>query len=467
MSRAESKTLTLRQALELGRERFESGDLAGARQVCSQVLKAQPELGTALHLMGLIEYQEGDKSTGVALLERAAERAPEDLQLKINLARMLQKLGRAAEAVTLAEAALRLDPKSAAARDMALTSYRVLARREHNKSRLAASMRAARRALELGPDDAKAHFQYAESLLLAGLLDRGFAEYEWRWKIEDFPNKPQKLGPPLWDGGPLDGKTILLHPEQGLGDSIQFCRYVPLLAERGAKVVMAVGPALHRLFGSLEGLAGMIGLKERLPDFDCHAPIMSLPHLFGTTLETIPGGRPYLTPPADAVARWSERFAGLSGLRIGVAWGGSAKHPNDKRRSIDPALLRPLVVLPGTSWVSLQTAERRAELAVFEGLELLDITDELGDFAETAAIAANLDLVLCVDTALGHAAGATGTPAWLMLSQPSDWRWMIGSSDTPWYHGHRLFRQPVRDDWPPVIEALKRALTEEAEAKRA
>ena len=466
MSGAESsQRLTLRQALELATERHQNGDLVGARRLCDEILKAKPDLGSALHLLGLIEFQEENKEAGLALLQRAEPLAPQDLQLKINLGRMLQGTKRYSESVAVLHQALEMDPGSKQARERLVAGYRSLAREEHNKSRTATAMKLVRQAMELDPEDPRTHFQYGESLLLAGALAQGFEHYEWRWKIEDFPNKPQKLKRPLWDGGPIDGKTILIHPEQGLGDSVQFCRYVPLLKQRGAQVIMAVGPPLAALFESLEGLDQMIGLKDPLPPFDCHTPVMGLPHLFGTTLETVPGANPYLAPKPEAVARWKERFADLKGLRVGVGWAGSAKHPNDRRRSVDPVLLLPLLGIEGIDWVSLQTADRRDDLAVFAEHKILDITDELGDFAETAAIVANLDIVICVDTALGHVSGAIGKPVWLLLSQPPDWRWMLGSTDTPWYPNHRLFRQPERDSWPPVIKAVRKALIEAAGAK--
>ena len=459
-ARTSGKRMTLRKVLEVARDRQEAGNLPGARTLCEQVLAAKPDYGAALHLLGLVTYQQGDKPGGIALLERAVESVPRDLQLRINLGRMLQTSGRAEDAVATLETALALDPGSDEARQLLVASCRILGRQEHGQGRLAASMRAMKRAIALAPDDPRAHFQYAESLLLAGNLVRGFEEYEWRWKIDDFPNKPPELGRPLWDGGAIEGGTILIHPEQGLGDSIQFCRYVPLLAERGARVILPAGPALSGLLERLEGASQVIGLKDRLPAFDCHAPILSLPRLLGTTLETIPDRVPYLSPDPQTEARWAERLKGLSGLRVGFAWAGSPKHPADQRRSLDPALLRPLLELPGTSWVSLQTPKRHDDLAAFEGLELLDLADELSSFAETAAVVANLDLVISVDTALGHLAGAIGHPTWLLLAQPPDWRWLLGITDSPWYPGTRLFRQPRPGDWPSAIEAVAEALAE-------
>jgi ADP-heptose:LPS heptosyltransferase len=262
---------------------------------------------------------------------------------------------------------------------------------------------------------------------------------------------------PLWNGEDLAGRTVLLHGEQGYGDTIQGLRYVPLVAARGGRVVLEVPAPLARVAASVSGVAEFVTAGQALPRFDLVCPMLSLPRALGTTLETIPADLPYLAPPAEAVAQWRERLGG-PGLRIGIAWAGSALHRSDAQRSIEIETLAPLLKTKGVRWFSLQVGERAADLARLPAGLITDLAPRLSDFADTAAALANLDLLISVDTAVVHLAGALARPAWVMLRARPDWRWMLEREDTPWYPSLRLFRQRERGDWDEVVARVRAAL---------
>ncbi|HXW23219.1 MAG TPA: tetratricopeptide repeat protein, partial [Xanthobacteraceae bacterium] len=290
--------------------------------------------------------------------------------------------------------------------------------------------------------------------LLRGNFAAGWEKYEARWKIGDLP--PRNFAQSQWRGEPLAGKTILLHAEQGLGDSIQFLRYVPLVAARGGKVVLEIQKPLLPL-ARIPGVT-VIARGEALPAFDLHCPLLSLPLAFGTTLDTVPAATPYLTPPPDRLAPWAARIGSGPGLKVGIAWAGSPVHRNDRNRSIPLERLKPLVELGGARFFSLQVGPRASDLAAVEPVPVTDLSGELSDFAETAAAIANLDLVIAADTAVAHLAGALAKPVWTMLPFAPDWRWLIARTDSPWYGSMRLFRQARPGDWDGVVAAVRQAL---------
>ncbi len=313
-----------------------------------------------------------------------------------------------------------------------------------------------RRTIELAPGFAEARWNHALTLLLLGDLARGWAEYEWRWRWEGFsePVRPFRL--PLWDGGNLAGKTILLHAEQGIGDTLQFIRYVPWVAECGGRVIVEVQPSVVRLARRIAGISEVIARGEPLPDFDAHLPIMSLPRVFGATMATIPNRVPYLSADATATEIWRARLAqdGV-GLRIGLAWAGSASHTHDRWRSIPLSALARLGEAAGILLYSLQVGPA-AEQANPRStpMKLIDHTAHLSDFSETAALIANLDLVISVDTAVAHLAGAMGKRTWILLPPTPDWRWLLDRADSPWYPTVRLFRRPRGQTWDTVIQEV-------------
>ncbi len=310
------------------------------------------------------------------------------------------------------------------------------------------------RTLEIRPDYAEAHYNLAMHLLLHGDFERGWKEYEWRKRMKSAIGV-REFSQPMWDGGDLNGKTILLWGEQGLGDVIQFARYVPLLLERGAKVVLESYMPLARLMQHSLGGVKIAIAGQALPLFDVHFPLLSLPLAMGTTLATIPTRTPYLAASAELVRSWGRRFnESERSLRVGLVWAGRSSHINDRNRSMKLNLLAGLKDVAGISFYSLQKGPARAQIAqsVFAGSSI-DWTDKLDDFADTTALVANLDLVIGVDTAVAHLAGAIGKPVWVLLSTPPDWRWLLKRADSPWYPTMRLFRQECAVIGPGLLTA--------------
>jgi hypothetical protein len=316
------------------------------------------------------------------------------------------------------------------------------------------------RALALAPDHADAHFNRGRLWLQLGRWREGWDDYEWR--LRNRREKRQFFDAVMWDGAPLGGRTIILHSEQGFGDTLQFCRYAPLVAARGGRVVLAVQPALRELLAGLPGIEHCIAVGSALPDYDFLMPLASLPHVFATERATIPSPDGYLHAPSDRLERWRRRWPGPSpALRIGLAWGGNAEQSLDRNRSTTLATFLPLLDVPGTEFYSLQVGPRAAEAATLarQG-RLVDLAPELTDFAETAAAMTLLDLVVTVDTSVAHLAGALGRPAFVALTYLPDWRWYLEGADNPWYASLRVFRQPSRGDWPSVVAAIAAALRE-------
>jgi tetratricopeptide (TPR) repeat protein len=308
-----------------------------------------------------------------------------------------------------------------------------------------------RTAIAMQPYLAEAHRDLGLLLLLLGSLEEGFTEYEWRWRAST-------IGAPLlpglrWDGSPLGGRKILLHFEQGFGDTIQFLRYVPLVAARGARVSLCVQQPLVNLATSIDGVAEVVSAGGKLPHYDVYANLLSLPHIFRTTLREIPGQTPYLKVDTGRRAYWRGVLPGGQARRVGLVWAGNSDHENDRRRSIDKALLATLTARPDTLFYGLRPGEEVLQ-------PMVNLGHLLTDFAETGAILENLDLLITVDTAAAHLAGALGRPVWLLLPYVPDWRWLLVRNDSPWYPTMRLFRQPAPGDWPSVIAAVDEALTQ-------
>jgi tetratricopeptide (TPR) repeat protein len=304
-------------------------------------------------------------------------------------------------------------------------------------------------------DYADAHFNRALSLLTLGDLAPGFAEYEWRWKRSGMVDTRRNYRGALWLGEyPLGGKTILLHAEQGLGDTIQFARYVPLLARAGAKVVLEVQPELKPLLSGFEG-AACYACDEILPSYDVHCPLGSLPLALKTDGSSIPADIPYLGADDARIAKWRPRLEALSGKRVALAWAGHARHANDRNRSIALDQLAPLFALDGISIVSIQRELRDGDAnALARFPRVTHLGDELADMADTAAVIALADMTLAVDTSVAHVAGAMGCALSVMLPFTPDWRWTLQGEHSPWYPHARLYRQPAAGDWQSVIATV-------------
>jgi hypothetical protein len=321
-------------------------------------------------------------------------------------------------------------------------------------------------ALRFVPEAPAAHWNLALLDLLVGDFAAGFRGFEWRMHLPGTEKIYPDLGLPLWQGEDLMGKRLLVYAEQGLGDTLQFARYVPLLAGRGAQVFLCCAAKLHGLLGRLPGCTAVIAADTTPPEVDYCCPMMSLPYRFGTTLATIPSPGPYLAADPVGVTEWVQRFAGLApALRVGIVWAGDSRpddpeaHRVDRRRSVPLETLAPLFGVEGVSWFSLQKGMPSAQLRQ-GGWEarITDWTNDLHTFDDTAALLSQLDLVISVDTSVVHLAAAMGKPVWVLSRFDGCWRWLLGRNDSAWYVSVRLFRQEAPDNWLPVIDALRVAL---------
>jgi tetratricopeptide (TPR) repeat protein len=418
---------------------------ADALAACDRALALDPALPAALLHRGLAALALGDLAAGEADLRAAQARLPDNAAAWIGLGDALRQGGRHIEAVDALERAVAIDPRDAGAWLLLGQALRALGRHD-------AAVGAFDRALALDPGRHAARWQRAVARLLAGQLSAAWEDFEARWNMPGMAPRAM-LTAPRWRGEALRGRTILVTAEQGLGDAIQFARYAPLLAARGAQVVLETPPALLRLFGSLAGVQALLPTGAVPPRFDCHCPLLSLPLGFATGLETVPARVPYLSAEPDRLARWQARIGRQGGPAVGVVWAGNPLHGNDRNRSLPAAALAALTALPGLRLFSLQCGPRAGEAA-----GLVDLAPALTDFAETAAAIMALDLVVTVDTAVAHLAGALGQPVWVLLAHEPDWRWMTGRADSPWYPTARLFRQATPGDWRGVLRQVAAAL---------
>lgn len=422
-------------------QRTEEGVTAGKRTMTLDPRRLDTLSNLGAMLGTLKRFDEG-----MTCLRRALEADPDHSGSLMNMASLFFSRGQGDGAIPLCRRVIAGQPANASAYANLATSLLDLGR-----TREAIVMY--RQAATLEPDLTNAHLFAGMAYLRLGGFAQGWDLYEWRWR-KGGPcfatcNYPQ----PLWDGGDLNGKTILVHSEQGLGDTLQFVRYVPLLARR-AKVVLAVQSALVGLMSSLAGDITVIGEGEPLPLFDVRCPLMSLPRLFATTRHTIPAAGPYLAADPARLAGWRSRL-GSGRPRIGLAWSGNPRHGGDRRRSLPLPKLLALIWNSDADWHAVQKdlrPEDRRLLAAAPGLAWHG--DELADFTDTAALIAAMDLVISVDTSVAHMAGALAVPTWLMLPYAPDWRWLEDCDDSPWYRSLRLFRQARPDDWDGVIAQI-------------
>jgi tetratricopeptide (TPR) repeat protein len=311
-----------------------------------------------------------------------------------------------------------------------------------------------RKALYIDPENVDAHFNMALIFLTAGDFKKGWKGYEWRWRLKD--SFRRSFEQPLWDGSDIKGLTILLHAEQGFGDTLQFIRYAPLVAERGARVIVECHRDLKSLLGCVEGIERIMALGEEYLDFDLQCPLMRLPYIFHTEIDTIPATIPYIKADAALVRKWRKRIEyNDSGLKVGLSWCGNPAHENDRNRSCSLEIFSPLAQLNNIALYSLQKGEASKQaLHPPAGMQLIDLIGEIIDFSDTAALIENLDLIISVDTAVTHLAGAMGKPVWTLLPFVPDWRWMLNREDSPWYPTMKLFRQPSSENWKSVIDRL-------------
>jgi tetratricopeptide (TPR) repeat protein len=437
---------------KLGRNEEALKSFERALAIKPDYAKAHNNRGTALESLERREE-------ALASYERALAIDPDFVEALNNCGNTLLKLGRRDEAVTCYERALAINPNHA---EVLNNRSNVLAELGRHRDALASSSRAT----AVQPGYVNAQWNEALLRLRLGDFSGGLAKYEWRWKRDENAKKLRNFSQPLWLGqSPVAGRTILLHYEQGLGDTIQFARYATMLAKLGARVILEVQPPLKGLLSQIGDGIEVIGSGEEIPSFDLHCPLMSLPLAFRTELGTIPAGIPYLAVPSDRIDQWNDRMPKRQGLRVGLVWSGNATHKDDHNRSIVLARLASLFDTPNIDFVSLQKELREPDAQTLAAdPRIADVGRHFGDFTDTAAAVAQVDLVISVDTSVAHLAGALGKPIWVLLPFCPDWRWLLDRDDSPWYPTARLFRQPRIGDWDSVIAQVRNALTLRAQA---
>jgi tetratricopeptide (TPR) repeat protein len=426
-----------------------------AVDVIRQAISLYPEAAPYHCALGNALREQGRLDEAVVCYRKAIDLKPDLADAHYNLAVALMSLEHSAEAAASLQAAIRLTPDF----PEALNALGVI---HMQLGRPAEAIPHFREAIRLRSDTAEVHNNLGMALLAVGDMSAGWPEYEWRWTVEPGVASRRALAQPQWRGEAAEGRTLLIHAEQGLGDSLQFCRYAPLAHARGLRVVIEAPASLIRLLRRLPGVDAMVACGEALPDFDLHCPMLSLPLALGTTLATVPGTTPYLHADPAAAAAWQSRLAETvtAGTRVGLVWAGNSQPtwPQlaavDRRRSLAPERLAPLLEVSGTRFFSLQLGGVPAPAC----FHLIDHMDAMRDFADTAALIANLDLVISVDTAVAHLAGALGKPVWLLDRFGHCWRWLAGRRDSPWYPTLRIYRQPCPGNWDAVLTEVARDL---------
>ncbi|AMN43366.1 tetratricopeptide repeat protein [Rhodoplanes sp. Z2-YC6860] len=464
-----------------------SGLFDEAEQRYRAVLQSDPRQWQALHQLGSIFLERGDHVQALEYMAAAMKANPASAEAKSNYGFILQKMERHEEALDYFSRSLVVRPTYAPALlnrgvslhqlgrlQQALDNFeRVLALEPrnvkalynranilHELRRFDESLATFQQTLALAPNYAEAQLNEALTRLLLGDFERGWRQYEWRWKAESQRHQRRDFAQPLWLGGEaLAGKTILVHAEQGFGDAFQFVRYLPRLAALGAEVILEVKPGLRAILSGMNGVARVVEQGEPHPHFDVHCPIMSLPLAFRTTLDTIPADVPYLKAPPDRLQKWSH-LSSRQGFRVALAWAGSATHKQDQLRSIPLKELVPLIAgADGVEWLSVQRELRAGDAELLNELpKVRSLGGELEDFADTAAVLSQADLVITVDTAVAHLAGALGRPVWLLVQYSPDFRWLLDREDSPWYPTLRIFRQDQLRDWSGVAGRVAEAL---------
>ena len=439
--------------LNRGAVLVEHGQPLAALDDAERAIALSPDRAQGYGHRGIVFTALKQWEQAVASYDQAIARDPKYIEAYTNRGHALMQLGRLDAALATYEKMIALRPDCA-------EGYYGRGTAAFARDQIDVALESFEQATVLNPDYANAHHNQALLRLLKGDFARGFEQFEWRWTNKDLVGRRRDFQQPLWTGGSdLAGKTILLHGEQGLGDAIQFCRYVPMVAAKGATIILEVAPALQELMQSVGGAARIIGFGERLPEFDCHCPLLSLPRAFRTRLESIPAEVPYLSPPVSAVQKWQGLLPAAKGLRIGLVWAGNPQHANDHNRSIGLPAMLPLLSHPGAAFISMQKQLRDGDAELLrQNPGLLHLGAELQTFADTAAVVSMLDLVISVDTSLVHLAGALAKPTWIVLPLIPDWRWLLDRADSPWYPTARLFRRSRGSAWDAVIADVGRAL---------
>lgn len=434
----------------LGVALTELGRLSEAAEVLRQALRLRPSYAEALNNLGSVLRDMGELEPAIENFRQAIAIKPDYAEAHNNLGVALTDFGRPEEAVACLATAIRLKPDYA-------TAHMSLANALRDQGALDQAVASYAEALRLAPQYAEAHFNRSLILLIQGEYAEAWPEYEWRWRCKGFPRPPFREA--LWDGAPLAGRTILVHAEQGLGDTIQFLRFLPQVVERGGRVILRCPEPLVELAARSPGVDQVLNHDEPPPRFDVQVPLLSLARIFGVTLENLPADVPYLFPDPELVSRWKRELAAYDGLKVGIAWQGNPKYGGDRRRSFPLSQLERVARVEGVHLFSLQKGFGAEQVEGLRGrFRVHELTSRAEGLHETAAVVANLDLVISPNTAIAHLAGALGRPTWVALPNLLEWRWLVNREESPWYPTARLFRQQSSDDWNEVFERMAQAL---------
>lgn len=447
-------TARIKTATDLHRaQRYED-----AIRMYRQILRQSPNQPKVLHLLGTAMLEAGHPEDAISFIEKAISLSPMDADYHSDLGAAYEKCGRIDAALSAIRTALRLKPSSLAARHNLVTVVYQSGMALLADGRDAVAIEHFREAIKINPEDAEIRARLGEALLRIGEFSEGWVEHEWRFRTADFAPMQRTYRAPRWNGEPLAGKRIFIRPEQGLGDFIHFLRFVPLVKALGAIVLLGVYKDLLALLKDFEGADQIIGSGQRLPSFDYHCPLLSLPLALGTRLESIPDSVPYLKADPTRISRWAKRLA-TPMYRVGLVWAGRPDYWDDRNRSPRLEPFMPLLEIPGVQYFGLQLGDGHRDLDNQHlPRNFVDLAPDIDDFADTAAIMMNLDLVVSSCTAPIHLAGALGRPVWVVLPILADWRWLRERDDSPWYPTMRLFRQRVMGDWREVFDRVGTAL---------
>lgn len=441
-----------------GRLLQEAGRLADAEASYRQAVALDPRHARAYNNLGCVLHMQGRLDDALAAYRRALDLDASLPQANQNYASIVRDPGALERAAEQYRAATRAEPRDALAFNDLGNTLRELGRHRE-------ALEAYEQALAIDPELAPAHFSRAFVLLLQGDYAAGWRDYDWRWRLPAFNAPMRRFAQPVWDGRALlPSGTVLLHAEQGLGDTLQFVRYASLAAERCARVVLECQRELASLMRGVPGVAEVVVRGDPPPPFDAHAPLMSLPSVFATTLESIPWRGAYVRADPARAAQWDlGAHAGGARLKVGLVWAGRPQQWDDRKRSLALAQLAPLGAAEGVAFFSLQIGEAASQAKTPPaGMRLVDLTSRIQDFEDTAALVSRLDLVVTIDTSVAHLAGAMGTPVWVLVAHAPDWRYHLGRDDMPWYPSMRLFRQQRDGDWASAIERVAEALAQRA-----
>ncbi|HSC60132.1 MAG TPA: tetratricopeptide repeat-containing glycosyltransferase family protein [Rhizomicrobium sp.] len=425
-----------------------AGRLEDAEALLAKIIEAKPNYHPVIHQAAILSWKRKRPKESLQRFARALELSPQEPMYHRNICEVLRSQGRLDEALAHGVRAVELSPQDAG------SHYNVGVIR-YDRLEIEEGIAAIRRALELDPASASAHFELAEALLLTGQFKEGWEEYEWRF---DLPSAPPLLPPNdkvLWDGKPMPNGTLMLIGDQGFGDTIQFCRYIPMAAERCPRILMAASKEMQPIVMQQKGITEYYDRWEQMPAFDAYCSLSGLPKLFGTDLNNIPAPVPYVKADPAKAEHWRKKLDALTPpgyRRMGLVWAGRPTHGNDFNRSTSLRQLAPLMAQPNIAFVSLQKGDGQNQIGSYFGTApLINFGAEIEDFTDTMGILDNLDRLVTVDTGVAHLAGAMGRPVSILVPFAPDWRWLLSRSDTPWYPTIALHRQDRPGDWDSAI----------------